>query len=202
VAGILLLLVAAAGLYFMVQPGPTPVDRVVLDVVAGRHHSAFLVAVSRLASPVVVGTVSVAAAALSVRRDHARSLAVLVGPALAVLACDWIVKPLVGRTFRGVLSFPSGTVAAVAALAMAIVLVMPDSWRWGAAAFGGVVTALVGTSVVALGWHYPTDAVAGVAMGTGVVLLADGAARGARLRARRRRGAHSGPPVASPARPG
>jgi len=33
-------------------------------------------------------------------------------------------------------------------------------------------------SVVALRWHYPTDALAGLAVGVGVVLMGDCAARG------------------------
>jgi membrane-associated phospholipid phosphatase len=32
-------------------------------------------------------------------------------------------------------------------------------------------------AVVALQWHYPTDALAGLAYGAGVVLVVDGAAR-------------------------
>ena len=111
---------------------------------------------------------------------------------LAVAVCDWVVKPVVGRTFADVVSFPSGTVAAVAAVATVALLATPDPWRSVVAALGGTVTVLACMSVVALRWHYPTDAVAGVAVGGGVVLLADCAARGLAVGlARRRAGAPS-----------
>jgi membrane-associated phospholipid phosphatase len=44
------------------------------------------------------------------------------------------------------------------------------------------VTVLAVLSVVALRWHFPTDALAGVAVGVGVVLLTDCAARGVAAR--------------------
>ena len=88
------------------------------------------------------------------------------------------MKPIVDRTYADVVSFPSGTVTAVAAVATVGVLATPDPWRSLVAALGGTVTVLEAMSVVALRWHYPTDALAGLAVGVGVVLLSDCAARG------------------------
>ena len=84
-------------------------------------------------------------------------------------------------------SFPSGTVAAIAAVATVALLATPDPWRSIAAALGGTVTVLAVVSVISLRWHYPTDAVAGLATGAGVVLVADCAARAVARPARHRR---------------
>ena len=100
----------------------------------------------------------------------------VVGPLLAVLACEGL-KPLVGRTFQGALTYPSGTVTAVTALVAVGVLATRGWWRWAALCIGSVIVVLIGVSVVALGWHFPTDSMAGAALGAGGVLLVDAVAR-------------------------
>jgi undecaprenyl-diphosphatase len=116
----------------------------------------------------------VLAAAAVVRRDRARALACLVGPPLALLLCELVVKPLVGRTLGGALSFPSGSTVGAAALATAAVLVTPVRWRKVAVVMAAAYGLWMAVAVVSLGWHYPTDALVGLAFGGGVVLLADG----------------------------
>jgi membrane-associated phospholipid phosphatase len=175
-AVVLLAVVAAVGAFLAGHPGPTIVDRLAADVVPGRRRAPDLAAVTRMGSPVVVVAGSLAACAAWWRRARARAVGVAVSPVLCVVACDWILKPAVSRHLDGVLTFPSGTVAAVAALATAAVLATPDSWRWVSAAVGATAVTLVGLSVVVLRWHYPTDAMAGAAMGVAVVLLADAVA--------------------------
>jgi len=71
------------------------------------------------------------------------------------------------------LSYPSGHTTLAAALAALIVVV---AYRLGGAratAIAAVPAALiplaVTIAVVRLGWHYPTDAVGGLALGVGVV---------------------------------
>lgn len=181
-AVVLLAAVVVGGAYLARHPGPTIVDRLVAVVIPGRRRAPGLAAVTRMGSPIVVVAGSVAALAASWRRARARAVGVAVSPVLCVLACDWILKPVVARHLDGVLTFPSGTVAAVAALATAAVLATPDSWRWVSAALGATSVTLVGLSVVVLRWHYPTDAMAGAAMGVAVVLLADTVAHRAAAR--------------------
>jgi len=178
VGSLLLLAVMAGGLYFMVRPGPVLLDPWVFAALRPVHHSGFLVAVTRLGSPFVVLAGAAAGFLATLRRNPPRAVALLVGPVLAVAVCDWVMKPIVNRTYADVVSFPSGTVTAVAAVATVGVLATPDPWRTVMAALGGTVTVLEGMSVVALRWHYPTDALAGLALGVGVVLLSDCAARG------------------------
>jgi membrane-associated phospholipid phosphatase len=169
--------VVVAGLYFSARPSPTIFDRWAFAAVPAVHHSGLLIAVTRLGSPFVVVAAAVAGSLATLGRNRPRALALLVGPVLAVTVCDWVIKPVVGRTFADVVSFPSGTVTAVAAVATVGLLATADPWRSVVAALGGTVTVLAVMSVVALRWHFPTDALAGVAVGVGVVLLTDCAAR-------------------------
>ncbi len=187
VGALLVGVVALSGLYFMVRPGPTLLDRWAFAAFPAVHHSGFLLLVTRLGSPFVVAAAAVAGFLATIRRNPARALALLGGPVAAVALCDWIIKPVVGRTYADVVSFPSGTVAAIAAVATVALLATPDPWRSIAAALGGTVTVLAVVSVISLRWHYPTDAVAGLATGTGVVLVADCAARALARPARHRR---------------
>jgi membrane-associated phospholipid phosphatase len=54
-------------------------------------------------------------------------------------------------------SFPSGHTTAAASIAVALLLVVPATYRLGAAGVGAALTAVVGVSVIVLGWHYPSD---------------------------------------------
>jgi len=175
---VLVVAAVAGGLYFMVRPEPSLLDHWVFAAIRPVHHSGFLVAVTRLGSPFVVVAAAAAGFLATIRRNRPRALALLVGPVLAVGVSDWVIKPVVHRTYADVVSFPSGTVTAVAAVATVALLATPDPWRSIVAALGGTVTVLEVMSVVALRWHYPTDALAGLAVGVGVVLMGDCAARG------------------------
>jgi len=115
--------------------------------------------------------------AATVTRDLPRALACLVGPPAALVAAELVAKPLVGRTLGGSLSYPSGSTVGAAALACAVVVATPPAFRAVSLVAGSLYTLWMTLAVVAAGWHYPTDAFAGVALGVGTVLLADGLAR-------------------------
>jgi hypothetical protein len=193
--GVLALVMVIGGLYLAVWPGPGLIDRVVLDVVHV-HKSAAFIEVTRLRYPLVVVIGVVILAAITVRRDRARALACLVGPPLALVTCELVAKPLVGRTLGGALSYPSGTAVAAAALSTAVILVTPARWRVVTGVVVGAYTLWVTLAVIALQWHLPTDALAGVSYGVGVVLVADGlawfavGAVGRMVNERRRTGSH------------
>ncbi len=87
-----------------------------------------------------------------------------------------MVKPAVGRTLGGSLTYPSGSTAGAAALGVAVVLATPARFRVVAASVVGLYALGMTAAVVALRWHFPTDAVAGLAWGVGIVLVADGSA--------------------------
>ena len=63
-----------------------------------------------------------------------------------------------------------------AALATAAVLAAPIRWRTIAVVVASLYTLWMAVAVVGLQWHYPTDSLAGVFYGVGIVLVADGLA--------------------------
>ena len=71
-------------------------------------------------------------------------------------------------------AFPSGHSTAAMAIALALVIVVPARLRPLAAVVGAGFALSVAFSVIALGWHFPSDAVGGflLASGWALVLLA------------------------------
>ena len=63
-----------------------------------------------------------------------------------------------------VTSWPSGHSTAAMTLALCAVLVAPPALRAAAAVLGGAFAVSVGYAVLVLGWHYPSDVVAGFLM--------------------------------------
>jgi membrane-associated phospholipid phosphatase len=145
------------------------------DVVPGSRAAAY-VDVTWLRYPWVVIVGAVVFAALAVPRDLPRAVACLVGPPLAVLVGEELIKPLVDRTLGGTLTYPSGSTTGAAALAAAAILVAPGRWKRVAAVAGTAYAIWMTTAVVALRWHFPTDALAGVLLGAGFVVACDAAA--------------------------
>jgi membrane-associated phospholipid phosphatase len=123
-------------------------------------------------------TAALVLACLVTRRWRGAALAGLAVPAAMALT-EFVLKPLVGRSIRGYASFPSGHATAMFALAAicAVLLANPPRPRLPRAvrlllAGGAVLVAIaVPVAMVALGFHYFTDIVAGAAVGIGTVLL-------------------------------
>jgi undecaprenyl-diphosphatase len=109
------------------------------------------------------------------RRYRAAALLAVSIPAAAVIT-ERLLKPLVGRTALGFLSFPSGHATGTFALATAITVLLagapgiPRAVRLAAVVTAFAVASAVAAAMVALGFHYFTDAVAGAAVGVGTVL--------------------------------
>jgi membrane-associated phospholipid phosphatase len=166
---------ALAGLAFVHRPWPNRLDvwgdRLLPADAASRWAHDATVAGSRTA--LLIGVVVVLV--VGVCTDRARALACAAAPVVAVLLVQDLAKPLVGRHLglTGGSSYPSGTVAAVAALTCALALVVPRPGRPVVALAGAAVTGLTCLAVVVLRWHYPTDALGGVAVGVGAVLTLD-----------------------------
>jgi undecaprenyl-diphosphatase len=123
-------------------------------------------------------TAALVLACLVTRRWRGAVLAALAVPA-AVALTEFVLKPLVGRSIDGYDSFPSGHATAMFALATtcAVLLANPPRPRLPRAVrlllvAGAVLVAVaVPVAMVALGFHYFTDIVAGAAVGIGTVLL-------------------------------
>ncbi|MGH3283499.1 MAG: phosphatase PAP2 family protein [Streptosporangiaceae bacterium] len=129
--------------------------------------------------PVVVMTSVLVLACLATRRWRGAVLAAVAVPAAAGLA-ELVLKPLVGRTLMGALSFPSGTEARVFAVAAVFAVLMADpvrpripaAVRLSLAVAVLLAAGAVAVALVGLDQHYFTDTVGGAAVGTAVVLAA------------------------------
>jgi len=172
--------VVLSGIVLHAHPGGNAVDRIGFALRSPAPHSPIFRAVAWLGTPVALVAGAVAAASTArwiTRRSRWRSLACLIGPLLAVGLDQLVLKPVVGRRYLGELSYASGSVTVVAGLATAWVLAVPARCRPVVTAAGALAVAAMVTAVVALQWHFPSDALAGVALGGGVVLLLDGSVR-------------------------
>lgn len=125
---------------------------------------------------VTLMTMALVLACLAARRWPGAILAAVAVPAASGLT-EYVLKPLVGQP-AGQPSFPSGHATTMFALAAicAILLLDPPLRRVPAAVrvilalMALLMAAAVAAAMVAIGAHHFTDAVAGAAVGTGVVL--------------------------------
>jgi membrane-associated phospholipid phosphatase len=157
------------------DPVDTAVDSAVRASLSG--HPKLLDLLARLGDlpAITVITVILVLTCLLRRRYRGAVLLALSVPAAAVIT-ERLLKPLVGRTLLGFLSFPSGHATVTFALATAITVLLagvpalPRAVRLTVAAAAFAVAAIVAAAMIALGLHYLTDAVAGAAVGIGTVL--------------------------------
>ncbi len=163
-----------AGIVVGLHPGSSALDRWGFSAIGRTPDSGALVRIVKLGDPLVLVLGTLLATLLALRRDRLRALACLAGPPVAAVLVELALKPLVGRHFEGVLSYPSGNVTNVAAVSTALVLSVPGRWRAVVVVLGTAATVAMAVAVTGLRWHFPTDAAAGAVFGVGVVLLGDG----------------------------
>jgi membrane-associated phospholipid phosphatase len=128
--------------------------------------------------PVALVTALIALACLWARWWRGAVLAVLAVPAATGLTED-VLKPVIGRTIEGLLSLPSGHTTAAFSLAT-VAAVLLSRTRVGRSrrtsrvlmALAYALAVAVAVAMVAQGFHYFTDTVAGVGSGIGVPLIA------------------------------
>ena len=168
---------ALAGLLLAQRPGPNRVDAAGFFRVPSDPSSHIANEVVKLGSlPVLLAGVAVIFA-VAVYRDWVRAFACAAAPIIAVEVVEHVAKPMVGREIgAGNFTYPSGTVAVVAALAAAVFLVSPRLLRPLTAVAGSLAVAAVGVAVLVLRWHYPTDVLGGICVGAGAVFFIDAVA--------------------------
>jgi undecaprenyl-diphosphatase len=175
------IVIATLGLLLREQARPDGLDSVVdtaLIASFGGHKRVLpWLALPGSTIPLIAVSIAIAVGCLVVRRPNGAVLAVTAVPVTAFLD-DRVLKHLVDRTHFGQLSFPSGHAASAMTLATVLGVLLHDpaqrtATRVARAALVIVacaVTALVAVGVIGLRWHYFTDTVGGVALGTGTVL--------------------------------
>lgn len=152
------------------------VDGRIRAVLAG--HPGAPNSLAALGNPVPVNAMAAALliACLAMRRWRGAVLVAVAVPAAEALS-ELLLKPAVGRTLRGALSYPSGTATGVFAVAatFAVLLAVPVRPRIPAAArlllalTAVGIAAAVSIALVGLGAHYFTDTVGGAAVAIAVV---------------------------------
>lgn len=174
------ILVAVLGALFARQRTPDPFDRAVdsplITWLAGHHSLALWLAFPGTTKPAVVLSAVIVAACLLSGRIAGALLAVAAVP-VAVGLCELLIKPLVHRTYIGQVVYPSGHVAAISALAATVTVlllaaprpVLARALRVFVVILAYLAVAAVVVGVIAVRFHYFTDTVAGVAVGTGTV---------------------------------
>jgi membrane-associated phospholipid phosphatase len=173
----LLAAAALAGLLFARRPGANRVDAAGYFYLPSDPHSQLANDLVRLGSKPVLVVGIIFVFVVTVFRDWVRAIACAAAPIIAVEIVEHIAKPMVGREIgAGSFTYPSGTVAAISALATAVFLVAPRLMRPAAAVAGAFAIAGTGAAVLVLRWHYPTDVIGGIWVGVGAVLFIDAVA--------------------------
>ena len=135
---------------------------------------------AQLGDPPAVALMTLGLAAFAAARGRPRvAFAVLLLVALTSISSQSL-KPLLahpreqapGLDFTlGPEAFPSGHATAAMSLALAAVLAAPRRARKAAALLGALLALAVGASVVAGGWHFPSDVVGGYLLASGWALV-------------------------------
>ncbi len=126
--------------------------------------------------PVAALIVVIAVTCLVTGRANGAVLAVVAVPVASVVA-EHVLKPLVGRTAHGFLSYPSGhgTVMFALAAVVAVVMLNPPgrvltpALRLIVPAAAVALACVISVIVIGVGVHYFTDTIAGAALGVGTV---------------------------------
>jgi membrane-associated phospholipid phosphatase len=165
---------AVAGLLFAKRPGPNRVDAAGYFYVPSDPNSHLANELVRLGSKPVLIIGVIVVFLVAIFRDWVRAFACATAPVIAVEVVEHIAKPMVGREIgAGSFTYPSGTVAAIAALSTALFLVAPRLARPFVALAGVAAVTGTGLAVLVLRWHYPTDVAGGVCVGSGAVFAID-----------------------------
>jgi membrane-associated phospholipid phosphatase len=126
--------------------------------------------VAHLCDPVSYGLIGFALASVALARRRPRVAGLVVGLLFATGWTTQTLKPLLasprydewlGSGQIAAASWPSGHATAAMTLALCGMLVAPRRLRPTAAAVGALFATAVGYSILALGWHFPSDVLGG-----------------------------------------
>jgi membrane-associated phospholipid phosphatase len=135
--------------------------------------------------PAQVGLITLGLVALAALRGRPRVAVGIVALMAATSVSSQLLKialahprlpPILGYVV-GPEALPSGHATAAMSLAFAGVLAVPRRGRIPAALLGSGLALAVGAAVIAWGWHYPSDVLAGYLLATGWTLVIAAALR-------------------------
>lgn len=174
VAVICALLALSLGLVFAGGHSPSGVDSVARSAITGWPRGLLTVLVLPTEPYVLLPVLALLVAwclYTSRRRD---AVFVVLGPAVAVAANTWVLKPLFDRWKGDALSYPSGhTVSMVTTLVVVCVLVHGRA-RTVTAVVGAVLLVGAAIGMIGLGYHYLTDILGGTLFAVFAVLAVHG----------------------------
>jgi membrane-associated phospholipid phosphatase len=167
------------GVHFAGQHTPDPFDASVASTAyrfIGERSALAHILVSPSDGPVVYAVIAIVFCFGVFARSWTVAALAVLGPAIATILNEILLKPAFGRTFpRGGLSYPSGhTVSSVATLTVALLVVLAllhtRRGRIIAWAVYAVLVVVLTIGLVAMRYHYLTDIVGGYGMALGTVL--------------------------------
>jgi membrane-associated phospholipid phosphatase len=126
-----------------------------------------------LAAPVIGAALVVSMVLGIARRALFRVVIYAAFAATAFLVSEHVAKPLIQRSYYGELTFPSGSVTAVSATALALWLalypLLGKRVRIIALVIGAAWTLLMALAVVGALWHTPLDDLGSILLSVGIV---------------------------------
>ena len=153
-------------------------------------------AIAHLGDPLQVGLIGSALALVATARGRPRTALMVLALLAVTSASSQVLKALlayprydpgIGAATVDPAAFPSGHATASMALAIALVVVVPPGLRRAATVVGVAFAVGVSFSIVALGWHFPSDVVGGYLLATGWALALLAGLRAAQARYPERR---------------
>jgi len=158
------------------SPGQTLDEEALAGFVQANHGWVRQVSwrLTELGNPAQVAAITLALAAFALARGRPR----VAGAVLALVAATSVSSELLKMLLAhprfppvfdyevGPQALPSGHGTAAMSLALAGVLVAPRRARWAAAVIGSGLALAVGAAVIAVGWHFPSDVIAGYLLAT------------------------------------
>ena len=129
--------------------------------------------VAVICNPVPYAALAATVTGAALLRAGARGAAVVAAILVIPNAITQVLKGELAEDRSGVVAaqihveaaaWPSGHATAAMSLAIALVLITPGAWRYVAGLAGGAFVLAMAFSVVLLGWHFPSDALGGIAI--------------------------------------
>jgi membrane-associated phospholipid phosphatase len=155
-------------------------DAAALDgfgAVARPSINGFAAALAHLCNPAPYAVAAVAVMALALATRGLRTAAAVSVLLVGANVSSQTLKPLLGHHRElyyshwhlnniADASYPSGHATAAMAISLAVLMIVPRSYRPLTAVLGAVFTIAVSFSIVMLGWHFPSDVVGGFLVAT------------------------------------